>query len=74
MKNRCMVCNREKESDTGFCHRHEKAYQNLKKVYFSWKKAVDIDWEGYLEEIITIPETGTWVKEVALNLLKNKER
>ncbi|MBS7619840.1 hypothetical protein KEJ21_04245 [Candidatus Bathyarchaeota archaeon] len=73
MRNKCSICDREKESGSDLCYRHEKAYKNLKKVYIKWKKAVNIDWNEYLKEVIEIPETGTWVKEVALNLINNQK-
>jgi len=39
-----------------------------------WRKASNIEWEAYLKEVAKNPLTGTWVKEVAENLLAQKEK
>jgi hypothetical protein len=73
MRSKCTICDREKELGSDLCYRHEKAYKNLKKAYLEWKKAINIDWNEYLKEVIEISETGTWVKEVALSLINNQK-
>lgn len=51
---------------------HEKAYQNILQKYEGWKKALDIQWEEYLKEIVGNLFTGMWAKEVAEDLLKKE--
>jgi len=38
-----------------------------------WKKASGVSWEEYLNELVKNPFTGVWAKEVAEQLLKEKE-
>jgi hypothetical protein len=38
-----------------------------------WKNATEVSWEQYLNELVKNPFTGTWAKEVAEHLLKDKE-
>jgi hypothetical protein len=66
---KCKVCNREVNTKGDYCELHEKAYKNITRKYDEWKKALDISWESYLNEIIKNPLTGVWAKEVAQQLL-----
>lgn len=70
---KCKVCNREVNTKDDYCELHEKAYKNITHKYEEWKKALDISWESYLNQIIKNPLTGVWAKEVAQQLL-SKER
>jgi hypothetical protein len=40
------------------------------KKYDVWKKALEISWKEYLNEIVRNPLTGEWAKEVAEHLMK----
>jgi hypothetical protein len=40
--------------------------------YEAWKKALDISWKEYLNEIVKNSLTGEWAKEVAQHLLENE--
>jgi len=66
---KCKICDKETESE--FCSFHQKAYENLIKNYEEWKKALEISWKDYLNEIIKNPYSGKWVKEVAEYLTKH---
>ena len=59
----CRACNREAK-DGNYCELHAKAYESLVLNYGKWKRALDISWRNYLNEIIKNPLTGLWVKEV----------
>jgi len=48
---------------------HLKAYENLQRKYDSWKKASNIDWKTYLQQVSKNPLTGIWAKEVAETLI-----
>jgi len=70
---RCKVCSREAQTQSEYCELHEKAYQSIRQKFEVWKKASDVEWKEYLENIAKNPLTGTWAREVAENLL-SKER
>lgn len=67
---KCKIC--DKEAVDAYCELHEKAYKNLMKKYEVWKKALDISWKDYLKEVAKNTHTGSWVKEVAEQLMKSK--
>jgi hypothetical protein len=46
----------------------------LKEAFERWKRADDIGWDDYLEEICENPETGEWVREIATSLLRGGSR
>jgi flavoprotein len=54
---------------TQYCELREKAHENIVQEYDLWKKALQISWEEYLNEVIKNSNTGTWTKEVAKSLL-----
>ncbi|RJS92992.1 hypothetical protein CW705_02050 [Candidatus Bathyarchaeota archaeon] len=66
----CEICGRKAKSK--FCERHEEAYGSLLKTYEEWRKAMDISWRDYLEEIKENPYAGKWAKEVAEYLLTSE--
>lgn len=74
---KCKICNREAltkmQSDSKYCELHEKALQNILQKFEVWKKASGTEWEEYLKEIAKNPFTGTWAKEVAEEMLKERE-
>jgi hypothetical protein len=62
----CAVCERRVEPNESYCHYHKVSNDNLLKTYQFWKKAYgSLSWEEYLARIVSIPETGMWVKDVA---------
>lgn len=67
---KCKVCSREaqEQPQSEYCELHQKAYENLQKKFELWKKASNIDWENYINEVARNPLTGTWAKEVAESL------
>jgi len=66
---KCKICNKETNEKDEYCELHAKAYENIKKGYEAWKKALDIAWNDYLNEILKNPFTGVCAKEVAERLL-----
>ena len=70
-----MVCSREAQMqpESEYCELHQKAYENIQRKFEGWKKALNIEWEEYLNEIAKSPLTGIWAKEVAENLLSSIE-
>jgi len=70
---KCIVCNRACDKK-GYCRFHKKALQNIVKSYPSWKKALGLSWEEYLNEISENSITGEWAKEVVKHLIKSGEK
>ena len=68
----CRICNRKAVEK--YCELHEKAYRSIVQKYEEWKRAMDISWKEYLNEIAKNPYTGSWAKEVAEQLMKNEDR
>jgi hypothetical protein len=66
---KCKICRKETSEKSEYCELHTKAYENVKKGYDIWRKALDIDWNDYLKEILKNPVTGNSVKEVTQRLL-----
>jgi len=69
---KCEICERETTTNSEYCKLHEKARQNLIETYEDWKKALDISWKEYLNEVMKNPLTGEWAKEVAQHLIKKE--
>lgn len=69
---KCKACSRDASSDE-FCIYHEQAYDALKKNYDAWQDAYGkISWKEYLEKLLELKETGSWVKDVIMLELKEK--
>ena len=68
---KCLVCDRETED--GYCKFHEGVYRNVVQKFEDWKHAKPVSWREYLKELVENPYTGTWAKEVAERLLKEKD-
>ena len=68
---KCKVCSRQAQPQLqgSFCELHRKAYESLQKKFQDWKKASNIEWKDYLQEVAKDPLTGIWAKEVAESLL-----
>lgn len=69
---KCKICSKE-TANKDYCSLHERAYQNLMDKFEMWKKALNISWKNYLNEIIKNPFAGIKVKEVAEHLLSEKQ-
>jgi predicted metal-dependent peptidase len=63
---KCKICEREAVNE--YCELHEKAHEKVVQRYELWKKAMDISWKEYLNEIAENPYTGSCAKEVARHL------
>jgi hypothetical protein len=75
-KNKCVVCYREVVAKSKkFCIYHSQAYDGLKMQYDSWVKAYDgISWDDYLKKLLTLDQTGSWVKDVINLELKESKK
>jgi len=57
-----------------YCELHLKAYESVQKKFEVWKKASNIEWKEYLQEVAKNPFTGIWAKEVAEYILSGREQ
>ncbi len=69
---KCKICSKE-AINKDYCLSHEKAYQNLMGKFDTWKKALSLSWDDYLNEIVKNPYAGTKAKEVAESLLSEEQ-
>ena len=69
---KCKICS--KESISEYCELHEKAHESLVKTYDDWKKALEISWKEYLNEVVRNQYSGVWAKEVAQYLLEKGDK
>jgi hypothetical protein len=70
---KCKICSKEALSND-YCMLHEKAYQILMGKFETWKRALDLSWKDYLNEIVKHPLTGTKAREVAEALLSKQNK
>ncbi len=68
---KCIICGRE--SSKRHCGFHEKAYWNIILKFEDWQQSMGVSWKEYLKAVVENSYTGTWAKEVAEHLLKNKD-
>lgn len=69
---KCRLCNKEAIND--YCELHEKARESLVQRYDDWKKALEISWKEYLNEVVKNQYSGVWAKEVAQYLLEKETK
>ena len=66
---KCKACSREAVEKEEYCELHAKAHEKLVLKYDKWRRALDISWKDYLNEVIKNPLTGIGAKEVAQLIL-----
>ncbi len=67
----CAICG--KRSDGEYCNLHARAYENMFEGYEKWRRAYSISWREYLVKLRDTPNVGTWVVEICVHLLNEKE-
>ncbi len=70
MEDDCSLCHRRRMENSEYCPHHQRAFTNLKEKFFSWEKALGIDWIEFLGRVSVMKETGVWAREVAAGQLK----
>ena len=68
----CEICELPTSKEP-FCDKHDSALKSLKKAFEEWKKAKNIEWKEYLDQIIENTNSGKWVIEMAEYLKKNNK-
>jgi hypothetical protein len=62
---KCTVCTLKVSNQDKYCLYHKQAYDNLTKHYKIWNKAFGgLTWTKYMNKLLELKETGSWVKEV----------
>jgi len=67
---RCRLCHRRIQPESEYCEYHSAARDNLVEAYERWKAALTLEWSEFLREVSELKETGSWVLEVAADLLR----
>jgi hypothetical protein len=72
--NKCAACYREVvDKGQKYCIYHIQAYDSLQKQYDAWVHAYGgISKVDYMNKLLTLSQTGSWVKEVINEELKTK--
>jgi hypothetical protein len=73
---KCACCYREVVAKgKKFCIYHSQAFDSLKKQYDAWVRAYGgISWDDYLKKLLTLDQTGSWVKDVINWELKESKK
>ena len=62
---KCTVCHRKALPDSEYCLHHKQAFDSMNNHYKTWVNAYGrISWEEFLTKLLSMPETGRWIKEV----------
>jgi hypothetical protein len=70
---RCIACYREAVAKGIYCIYHSQAYDSLQKQYDAWFHAYGgLSKADYMNKLLTLSQTGSWVKEVINEELKNE--
>jgi hypothetical protein len=71
---RCAACYREVVAkNQKYCIYHIQAYDSLQKQYDAWVHAYGgISKVDYMNKLLTLSQTGSWVKEVIKEELKTE--
>jgi hypothetical protein len=65
MTNKCAACHRKHLADNKYCQRHKEAFDRINNHYTSWVNAYGrISREEFLNKLLAMQETGSWIKEV----------
>lgn len=73
---KCAACYREVVAKgKRYCIYHSQAYNSLQKQYDAWVHAYGgISKVGYTNKLLTLSQTGSWVKEVINEELKKEPK
>jgi hypothetical protein len=74
--NKCIACYRHTVAkDKKYCIYHSQAYDSLQKQYDLWVHAYGgISKRDYMNKLLTLSQTGSWVKEVINEELKGESK
>ncbi|MDQ3807634.1 MAG: hypothetical protein M3298_05650 [Thermoproteota archaeon] len=62
---KCVICHRKALPGNKYCMRHKQAFDSMINHYKAWVNAYDrISWKEFLVKLLSMQETGIWIKEV----------
>lgn len=62
---KCTACHRKAMPDSKYCLHHKQALDSVTNHYKAWIDAYGgISWQEFLNKLLKMRETGSWVKEV----------
>lgn len=62
---KCAACHRKPATGSKYCVHHLQAYEGLLNHYKAWVKAYGrISMEDFMSRLLSMEETGSWVREV----------
>jgi hypothetical protein len=62
---KCTACHRKALSGNKYCLHHKQAFDSMINHYKAWVNAYGrISWEEFLTKLLSMQETGSWIKEV----------
>jgi hypothetical protein len=65
MQKNCCVCSRKVLTTKKYCFYHNQALDDIKEHYAKWVYAYGvISWNDFLNRLLYMDETGSWIKEV----------
>lgn len=73
MNRGCSLCWRRHEDGSEYCTYHLAAQENLLKAFSDWREALEVGWRDFLVAVAARPESGEWVRDVAIYLLEKGE-
>ena len=73
---KCAACYRKVVAKgKKYCVYHSQAYNSLQKQHGAWMHAyAEISMGDYMKKLLTLNETGTWIKEVINAELKKESK
>jgi hypothetical protein len=65
MQKDCRACPRKVPTTKKYCSYHSQALDDIKEHYMKWVHAHGhVSWNDFLDRLLNMNETGSWIKEV----------
>jgi hypothetical protein len=63
---KCIICERTRIENSGYCIYHNKARRYLKENYKKWNEAysTNLTWDQYLDKLSKLENVGIWIRDV----------
>jgi len=62
---KCAACHRKTLAGKKYCIHHSQAFDSLSEHYKAWVHAYgSISWQDFMERLLKMNETGSWIREV----------
>jgi hypothetical protein len=71
MQKKCSACSRKVLTRKKYCFYHSQALDDIMEHYKKWVHVYEIiSWNDFLNKLLNMNETGSWIKEVIAVELK----